>query len=62
MAPIKPPTIGANQKSQSCSMAQPPAHSAMPALRAGFTEVCVTGMLIQWMSVKHNPMAIGAKS
>jgi hypothetical protein len=30
-------------------------------LRAGFTEVFVTGMLIRWMSVRPRPMAIGAK-
>ena len=56
-----PPTIGATQKSQSCEIAQPPAYRATPVLRAGFTEVLVTGMLIKWISVRHNPMAIGAK-
>ena len=30
-------------------------------LRAGFTEVLVTGMLIRWMSVSPRPMAMGAK-
>ena len=30
-------------------------------LRAGFTEVLVTGMLIRWISVRPRPIAIGAK-
>ena len=30
-------------------------------LRAGFTEVLVTGMLIRWISVSPRPMASGAK-
>ncbi len=30
-------------------------------LRAGLTEVFVTGMLMRWMSVSPRPMAIGAK-
>ena len=30
-------------------------------LRAGLTEVLVTGMLIKWMSVNASPMATGAK-
>ena len=55
-----PPMIGATQKSQSCAMAQSPTNTATPVLRAGFTEVCVTGMLIKWMRVRHKPMAIGA--
>jgi len=29
-------------------------------LRAGFTEVLVTGMLIRWISVRHRPIASGA--
>ena len=29
-------------------------------LRAGFTDVFVTGMLIRWMSVNPRPIAIGA--
>jgi hypothetical protein len=35
--------------------------SAGPVLLAGFTEVPVTGMLMRWMSVSPNPIAIGAK-
>ena len=30
-------------------------------LRAGLTEVLVTGMLIRWISVRPRPIAIGAK-
>jgi hypothetical protein len=30
-------------------------------LRAGLTEVLVTGMLMRWISVSARPMAIGAK-
>ena len=41
-------------------MAQPPTNSAGPVLRAGLTEVFVTGMLIRWISVSPSPMAIGA--
>ena len=55
------PTIGATQKSQSCASAQPPTKSAGPVLRAGFTDVFVTGMLIRWISVRPSPIAIGAK-
>ena len=40
--------------------AAPPAISAGPVLRAGFTEVLVTGMLTRWISVRHSPMANGA--
>jgi len=29
-------------------------------LRAGFTEVLVTGMLTRWINVSANPMKIGA--
>jgi hypothetical protein len=38
---------GATQNSQSCDCAQPPAKRAGPVLRAGFTDVFVTGMLIR---------------
>jgi len=47
--------------SQSWLIAQLPAKSAGPMLRAGLTEVLVTGMLMRWMSVSPNPIAIGAK-
>jgi hypothetical protein len=39
-------------------MAQPPANSAGPVLRAGFTDVLVTGMLIRWISVSARPIAV----
>ena len=35
--------------------------SAGPVLRAGLTDVLVTGMLTRWMSVRHKPIASGAK-
>ena len=54
------PTIGATQNSHNCCSAQPPTKSAGPVLRAGFTEVLVTGMLTRWMSVSANPMAMPA--
>ena len=46
-----PPRMGANQNSHNCCSASPPTTNAGPVLRAGFTEVLVTGMLIRWMSV-----------
>ena len=52
--------MGASQNSQSCSIAHPPTNSAGPVLRAGLTEVLVTGMLIRWISVSTNPIGIGA--
>ena len=55
------PTSGATQNNHSCSSAQPPTKSAGPVLRAGFTEVLVTGMLIRWINVRARPIAIGAK-
>ena len=50
--------MGAIQKSQSCCRAQPPTMRAGPVLRAGFTEVLVTGMLIKWISTSAKPIAI----
>jgi methyl-accepting chemotaxis protein len=38
-----------------------PANRAGPVLRAGFTEVLVTGMLIRWIRVSARPIAGGAK-
>ena len=52
--------MGATQNSQSCCKAQPPTNKAGPVLRAGLTEVLVTGMLTRWMSVRPSPMASGA--
>ena len=34
---------------------------AGPVLRAGLTEVWVTGMLMRWISVSAKPIASGAK-
>jgi hypothetical protein len=45
--PAAPPINGATQNNQSCDSAQPPTKSAGPVLRAGFTEVLVTWMLIK---------------
>ena len=39
----------------------PPTSKAGPVLRAGFTEVLVTGMLTRWIRVSARPMASGAK-
>src|SRR6188472_3294100 len=55
------PTIGASQNSHSCDSAQPPTNSAGPVLRAGLTEVLVTGMLTRWIITSARPMASGAK-
>ncbi len=38
---------GATQNSHSCAIAQPPTNRAGPVLRAGLTEVFVTGMLMR---------------
>ena len=46
--------------SQSWAIASPPANSAGPIERAGFTEVLVTGMLARWIRVSARPIAIGA--
>ena len=34
---------------------------AGPMLRAGLTDVLVTGMLIRWINVRPSPIAMGAK-
>jgi hypothetical protein len=41
-------------------MWSPPANSAGPVERAGFTEVLVTGIEMRWMSVGARPIATGA--
>jgi len=38
-----------------------PANRAGPVLRAGLTEVLVTGMETRWITVRVRPIAIGAK-
>jgi len=45
--PSTPPTIGASQNNHNCPSAQPPTNKAGPVLRAGLTDVFVTGMLIR---------------
>src|SRR5262245_16200107 len=59
-APAAPPSSGATQNSQSCAIAQPPTNSAGPVLRAGFTDVLVTGIETRWINVSASPMASGA--
>ena len=53
--------MGATQNSQSWPRAHPPTNKAGPVLRAGFTEVLVTGMLTRWIIVSVSPIASGAK-
>jgi hypothetical protein len=43
--PKAPPINGATQNIHNCCNAAPPAKIAGPVLRAGFTDVFVTGML-----------------
>ena len=56
------PINGATQNSHNCARAQSPTISAGPVLRAGFTDVFVTGMLTRWIRVRHSPIAIGPKA
>ena len=44
---MPPPISGATQNIHNCWSAMPPTSSAGPVLRAGFTDVLVTGMLIE---------------
>lgn len=53
IAPMIAPTIGITQKNHSCDIAIDGPNTATPVLRAGFTEVLVTGIEIRWMSVRH---------
>lgn len=46
-APITAPTIGAIQNNHNCPSAAVSAKKATPVLRAGFTDVFVTGILIK---------------
>ena len=41
-------------------MAQPPTKIAGPVLRAGLTEVFVTGIVTRWIRVNANPIAMAA--
>ena len=52
LRPDKAPAIGATQNNQSCETFQPPTNTATPVLRAGLTEVLVTGMLINMNQFK----------
>jgi hypothetical protein len=47
IAPMMAPKIGASQKSHNWESAPPPTKIAGPVLRAGLTEVLVTGMLMR---------------
>ena len=47
--------------SHSWPIASPPANSAGPIERAGFTDVLVTGIDTRWIRVSDSPIAIGAK-
>ena len=51
---------GATMNSHSWAMASPPANSAGPIDRAGFTDVLVIGIDTRWISVSESPIAIGA--
>src|SRR6266849_9079962 len=55
------PMIGATQNSQSWPMYSPPANRAGPVLRAGLTEVLVTGIDTRWIKVKARPIGMPAK-
>ncbi len=49
-------------KTQSWLSAQPRTNRAGARLRAGFTEVLSTGMLMRWIRVSVRPMASGASA
>src|ERR1700730_18000320 len=57
---ITAPIIGATQKSQSWPIYSPPANNAGPVLRAGLTEVLVTGLVSRWIKVRPRPIGIPA--
>src|ERR1700745_1070502 len=59
---ITAPMIGATQKSQSWPIYSPPANNAGPVLRAGLTEVLVTGIDTRWISVSARPIGMPAKT
>jgi hypothetical protein len=59
---ITAPTIGNTMKSHSWLSAQPPTKWARARrLRAGFTDVMSSGMLMRWMRVSARPLASGAR-
>src|SRR5258707_15882030 len=55
-----PPRSGATQNSQSWPSAQSPTNSAGPVLRAGLTDVLVTGIDTRWISVRARPIGMPA--
>src|SRR3954466_6630794 len=55
------PTMGATQKSHSSDTAWDGPKRAGPVLRAGFTEVLVTGIEIRWINVRARPIGMPAK-
>src|SRR6185312_3549792 len=57
---ISAPSKGATQNSQSWPTYSPPANNAGPVLRAGFTEVFVTGMATRWIRVSASPIGMPA--
>src|SRR5580704_14761644 len=50
------PRIGASQNSHSCATYSLPPNSAGPVLRAGLTDVLVTGIDTRWISVRASPI------
>ncbi len=54
--------IGATQNSHSWSTAMAGPNSAGPVLRAGLTEVLVTGIETRWIKVRHKPIASAAEA
>ncbi len=56
-----PPSSGATMKSHTCDSALSPTISAGPRLRAGLTEVPVSGIPIRCTTVSASPMARPAK-
>src|SRR6516164_5178575 len=54
------PIIGATQNSQSWPIYSPPAKSAGPVLRAGLTDVLVTGIDTRWIKVRARPIGMPA--
>src|SRR5713101_4259651 len=58
---ITAPVIGASQNNQSWPIYSPPANRAGPVLRAGLTDVLVTGIDTRWIRVRARPIGIPAK-
>ena len=60
MAPITAPYDRRDPEQPKLLHRPSPTNTATPVLRAGFTDVLVTGMLIRWISVSPRPIASGA--